>query len=115
MARGLLILLLLLGGASAKANGPDGGGAAWCIGPLHPVGLVRLLPVGGGPAVLVPTATLPPGAREGDVLVDGRLDPALRARLLRAQRRLRAGAARGSFSLDAEEVGTRPLTAEGER
>jgi hypothetical protein len=41
---------------------------------------------------VVDRGTLPPGAREGDVVVDGRLDPELRARLARevAEQRARS-------------------------
>lgn len=122
MARGVLIwmrilatsLALLLGAFPAKADGPERD-AAWVIEHLHPAGLARLVPLRGGPAVLIPVRTLPAGAREGDVLIDGALSPALRDKLLRAQRRLRDGARRGSFSLVEGGGGTRPLTAGRER
>jgi hypothetical protein len=43
-----------------------------------------------GRARNVDRATLPPGAREGDVVVDGRLDPELRARMAREVAEVRA-------------------------
>jgi hypothetical protein len=43
-----------------------------------------------GKARTVDRSTLPAGAREGDVIVDGRLDPELRARLTREVADLRA-------------------------
>lgn len=85
------------------------------IDALHAAGLARLAPLGGGPSLLLRTAHLPHGVREGDVLVEGRLSPALRSSLLRAQRRLRAQARRGGFTLTDGGGDTRPLTAEGER
>lgn len=46
--------------------------------------------VEGGKARTVDRSTLPAGTREGDVVVDGRLDPELRARLTREVAELRA-------------------------
>ncbi|PTL77714.1 DUF3006 domain-containing protein [Vitiosangium sp. GDMCC 1.1324] len=45
--------------------------------------VAQVVPVGGGKAYTVPRATLPPGAREGDVVREGRLDTELGARLAR--------------------------------
>jgi hypothetical protein len=46
-------------------------------------GRARVVELGTGKAQTVERASLPAGAREGDVVVDGRLDPELRARLTR--------------------------------
>ncbi|WP_224368869.1 DUF3006 domain-containing protein [Hyalangium versicolor] len=46
-------------------------------------GRARVVELGSGKARTVDLSTLPAGAREGDVVVDGRLDPELRARLTR--------------------------------
>lgn len=43
----------------------------------------RVVELGTGKARMVDRSTLPPGTQEGDVVVDGRLDPELRARLTR--------------------------------
>ncbi len=55
----------------------------------------QVVEVGTGRARTVERPTLPPGAREGDVVVDGRLDPELRARLARelAEKRARLAVA----------------------
>jgi hypothetical protein len=51
----------------------------------------QVVELGTGRARTVERTTLPPCAREGDVVVDGRLDPELRARLARevAEKRAR--------------------------
>lgn len=46
-------------------------------------GRARVVELSTGKARTVDTRSLPAGAREGDVVVDGRLDPELRARLTR--------------------------------
>ncbi len=46
-------------------------------------GRARVVDLGTGKARMVDQSSLPAGAREGDVVVDGRLDPELRARLTR--------------------------------
>ncbi|WP_395831215.1 DUF3006 domain-containing protein [Archangium violaceum] len=45
--------------------------------------VAQVVPVGGGKAYVVPRSTLPPGAREGDVVREGRLDTELGTRLAR--------------------------------
>jgi hypothetical protein len=57
-------------------------------------GKARVVELETGKARTVDRSTLPAGAREGDVIVDGRLDPELRARLTRevAEARARLGA-----------------------
>jgi hypothetical protein len=53
-------------------------------------GRARVVELGSGKAQTVDRSSLPSGAREGDVVVDGRLDPELRARLTREVAELRA-------------------------
>ena len=53
-------------------------------------GRARVVETGTGKARTVDQSSLPAGAREGDVVVDGRLDPELRARLTREVAELRA-------------------------
>ncbi len=53
-------------------------------------GRARVVEPGSGKARTVDRSTLPTGAREGDVVVDGRLDPELRARLTREVAETRA-------------------------
>lgn len=113
MARSLLIAALLACTPAWAQTSPIAG--TWLVERLHRSGLVRLVPLPGGPALLLRTTQLPEGAREGDVLVEGRLDPALREALLRAQRAVRARALHGSFSIANGGGDTRPLTAGGER
>ncbi len=52
----------------------------------------QVVELGTRQAQVVDRGALPPGAREGDVVVDGRLDPELRARLTRevAEQRARS-------------------------
>lgn len=50
----------------------------------------RVVELGTGKARMVDRGALPPGTREGDVVVDGRLDPELRARLTREVAEARA-------------------------
>jgi hypothetical protein len=50
----------------------------------------RVLEPTSGEARMVDRSALPPGTREGDVVVDGRLDPELRARLTREVAETRA-------------------------
>jgi hypothetical protein len=50
----------------------------------------RVVEAGSGKARMVDRSALPPGTREGDVVVDGRLDPELRARLTREVAEARA-------------------------
>jgi hypothetical protein len=50
----------------------------------------QVVDVGSGRARTLPRAALPPGAREGDFVVDGRLDPELAARQAAELRALRA-------------------------
>jgi len=50
----------------------------------------RVVDAGSGKARMVDREALPPGTREGDVVVDGRLDPELRARLTREVAEARA-------------------------
>jgi hypothetical protein len=50
----------------------------------------RVVEPATGKARMVDRSTLPPGTREGDVVVDGRLDPELRARLTREVAEARA-------------------------
>jgi len=52
--------------------------------------VAQLVPMGGGEAYTVPRATLPPGAREGDVVRHGHLDAEWGARLAREVAELRA-------------------------
>jgi hypothetical protein len=54
----------------------------------------QVVELGTKQARIVDRSSLPPGAREGDVVVDGRLDPELRARLARevAEQRARLAA-----------------------
>jgi hypothetical protein len=53
-------------------------------------GRARVVELETGKARTVDRGTLPKGAREGDVVVDGRLDPELRARLTREVAETRA-------------------------
>jgi len=66
-------------------------GGAWQVEVVeeHKAQVVEL---GTRQARVVDRGALPPGAREGDVVVDGRLDPELRARLTRevAEQRARS-------------------------
>lgn len=50
----------------------------------------RVVDLATGRARPLPRSDLPAGAREGDLVVDGRLDPELTARQAAAQRALRA-------------------------
>ena len=50
----------------------------------------RVVEAGSRKARTVDRSALPPGTREGDVVVDGRLDPELRARLTREVAEARA-------------------------
>ncbi|HEX8699379.1 MAG TPA: DUF3006 domain-containing protein [Myxococcaceae bacterium] len=64
------------------------GGAGQLSGPAWQVEVVeehqaQVVEVGTLRARVVDRTALPAGAREGDVVVDGRLDPELRARLTR--------------------------------
>ena len=52
--------------------------------------VAQVVPLGGGPARTVPRAALPPEAREGDVVTEGRLDPERGARLAQEVRAWRA-------------------------
>lgn len=57
-----------------------GSGQAWQVEVVEET-RAQVVEVETGRARTVERAALPPGAREGDVVVDGRLDPELRARL----------------------------------
>jgi hypothetical protein len=67
----------------------QGSGQAWQVDAVDE-GKARVVELGTGQARTVDQGTLPAGAREGDVIVDGRLDPELRARLTREVAEARA-------------------------
>ena len=52
--------------------------------------VAQVVPLGGGEAFTVPRTALPPQAREGDVVREGRVDEELGARLAREVMELRA-------------------------
>ena len=97
------------------------GGAGPGSGPGVQVDVVedtraRVVELGTGKARTVDRASLPAGAREGDVVVDGRLDPALRAQLTREVAELRARlAVPVPTGLDLEGSAPPPLTRPRER
>lgn len=67
----------------------QGSGPAWQVDGVEE-GKARMVELGTGKARTVDRRTLPQGAKEGDVIVDGRLDPELRARLTREVAEARA-------------------------
>jgi hypothetical protein len=75
-----------------------------------------VVPLGGGKAYTVPRATLPPGARGGDVVREGRLDAELGARLAREVAELRARlAVPVPDGLDLDPGASESLTGQKER
>ena len=78
--------------------------------------VAQVVPVGGGPARVVKRSTLPSGAREGDVVREGRLDAEPGARLAREVAALRARlAVPVPDGLDLEAGPSRALTSSKER
>jgi hypothetical protein len=76
----------------------------------------RVVEPGSGKARMVDRSALPPGTREGDVVVDGRLDPELRARLTREVAEARARwAVPVPAELDLEGSADPRLTISGEK
>jgi hypothetical protein len=71
------MMLGVLGGAAC-----GGAGGAVQVEVLEDE-VAQVVPLGGGPACTVPRSTLPPEAREGDVVREGRLDAETGARLAR--------------------------------
>jgi hypothetical protein len=69
--------------------GGAGQGEAWQVDVLEEK-RARVVELGSGRARTVDRGSLPSGTREGDVVVDGRLDPELRARLTREVAEARA-------------------------
>ncbi|MBN1207469.1 MAG: DUF3006 domain-containing protein [Myxococcaceae bacterium] len=67
----------------------QGSGEAWQVDVVEEE-RARVVELGSGRARTVDRGTLPAGTREGDVVVDGRLDPELRARLTREVAEARA-------------------------
>ena len=59
-----------------------GAGGAYQVDVLEDA-VARVVPVGGGQAYTLPRASLPLGAREGDVVREGQVDPEAGARLAR--------------------------------
>lgn len=68
----------------------QGSGQAWQVEVVDEQ-RAQVVELGTGQVRYTDRSALPPGAREGDVVVDGRLDPELRARLARevAEKRAR--------------------------
>lgn len=67
----------------------QGSGQAWQVDVLEEE-RARVLELGSGKTRTMDRGALPAGTREGDVVVDGRLDPELRARLTREVAETRA-------------------------
>jgi hypothetical protein len=82
--RGLVMTAVMGCGGSGQ-----GSGQVWQVDGVEE-DRARVVEVGSGKARTVDRATLPRGAREGDVVVDGRLAPELRARLTREVAETRA-------------------------
>ena len=79
-------------------------------------GRARVVELSTGKARTVDRSSLPAGAREGDVVVDGRLDPELRARLTREVTELRKRlAVPAPPGLDLEGSEDPPLTGRREQ
>jgi hypothetical protein len=82
--RGLVMTAVLgCGGAG------QGSGQVWQVDDVGET-RARVVEPASGNARMVDRSALPPGTREGDVVVDGRLDPELRARLTREVAEARA-------------------------
>ncbi len=78
--------------------------------------VAQVVPVGGGPPRVVKRSSLPSGAREGDVVREGRLDAEPGARLAREVAALRARlAVPVPDGLDLEAAPGRALTSQEER
>lgn len=67
----------------------QGSGQVWQVDDVGET-RARVVEPATGKARMVDRSALPPGTREGDVVVDGRLDPELRARLTREVAEARA-------------------------
>lgn len=68
--------------------GPDSG-RVWHVDEVGEA-RARMVEAASEQVRMVDRSALPPGTREGDVVVDGRLDPELRARLTREVAEVRA-------------------------
>ena len=73
-------------GCGGAGQGP---GQVWQVDDVGET-RARVVEAGSGRARMVDRSALPPGTQEGDVVVDGRLDPELRARLTREVAEARA-------------------------
>jgi len=108
---------MMLGALGVVAFGGACGGAGGAVQvEVLEDEVAQVVPVGGGKARTVPRSTLPPEAREGDVVRDGRLDAELGARLAREVAEWRARlAVPVPDGLDLDSGATGSLTADKER
>lgn len=70
-------------------GGAGAGSRSWQVDDVGET-RARVVELGTGKTRMVDRSALPPGTQEGDVVVDGRLDPELRARLTREVAEARA-------------------------
>jgi hypothetical protein len=98
--RGLVMAAVMgCGGAG------QGSGQVWQVDEVEET-RARVVDADSGKARVVDRSSLPAGTQEGDVVVDGRLDPELRARLTREVAEARARLSirvTGGFDLEGSE------------